>query len=127
MKNHEKRINDYLKSFKKSGSLTTDQSKKIKAIGCRPGILYDLCDVHKGIIDVFSPFRPILSSIGTPSCKLSKFLVPKLSSITFNEFTVKDSFAFVEKTVHQDGKLFMGSLDVDSLFTNIPLKKTIWI
>ena len=49
----------------------------------------------------------------------------KLSSITFNEFTVKDSFAFAEEIVHQDGKLFMRSLDVDSLFTNIPLKETI--
>ena len=49
----------------------------------------------------------------------------KLSSITFNEFTVKDSFAFAEEIVHQDGKLFMSSLDVDSLFTNIPLKETI--
>ena len=51
--------------------------------------------------------------------------MPKLSSITFNEFTVKDSFAFAEEIVHQDSKLFMGSLDVDSLFTNIPLKVTI--
>ena len=38
--NHERRINDYLKSLEKSGSLTTDQHKKIKAIGSRPGILY---------------------------------------------------------------------------------------
>ena len=38
--NHERRINDYLKSLEKSGSLTTDQYKKIKAIGSRPGILY---------------------------------------------------------------------------------------
>ena len=51
--------------------------------------------------------------------------MPKLSSITFNEFTVKDSFVFAEEIVHQDGKLFMGSFDVDSLFTNIPLKETI--
>ena len=49
----------------------------------------------------------------------------KLSSITFNEFTVKDSLAFAEEIVHQDGKLFMGILDVDSLFTKIPLKETI--
>ena len=56
---------------------------------------------------------------------LQKFLVPKLSSITFNEFTVKDSFAFGEEVVHQNSKLFMGSLDADSLFTNIPLEKTI--
>ena len=51
--------------------------------------------------------------------------MPKLFSITFNEFTVKDSSAFAEEIVHQDGKLFMGSLDVDTLFTNIPLKETI--
>ena len=49
----------------------------------------------------------------------------KLSSITFNKLTAKDSFAFAEEIVHHDGKLFIGSLDVDSLFTNIPLKETI--
>ena len=38
---------------------------------------------------------------------------------------VKDSFAFAEDIVHQDSKLFMGSLDADSLFTNIPLEETI--
>ena len=95
-------------------------------INCEwPGILYGLCKVHKAITDICPPFRPILSAIGTPSYKLAKFLIPKLSSITFNEFTVKDSFAFAEEIVHQDSKLFMGSLDVDSLFTNIPLEETI--
>ena len=69
--------------------------------------------------------RPILSPTGAPSYKLAKFLVPKLSSITFNEFTVKDSFAFAEEIVHQDSKLFMSSLDVDSLFTNMPLEETV--
>ena len=44
--------------------------------------------------------------------------MPKLSSITFNELTVKDSFAFAEEILHHDGKLFIGSLDFDSLFTN---------
>ena len=52
-------------------------------------------------------------------------MVPKLSSVTFNEFTVKDSSAFAKKLLHQDGKLLMGSLDVDSFFTNITLKETI--
>ena len=58
---------------------------------------------------------------------LQSFLLPKLSSITFNEFTVKNSFAFDEITLHQDSKRFMGSLDVDSSLTNIPLKETIII
>ena len=35
--NHEKRINQYLKSLKNSGSLNVDQYKKIKAVGSRPG------------------------------------------------------------------------------------------
>ena len=47
--------------------------------------------------------------------------------MTTNEFTVKDSFHFAEETVDQQHDLFMGSLDVDSLFTNIPLEETIEI
>ena len=81
--------------------------------------------MRKAISDVCPPFRPILSTIGTPSYKLAKFLVPKLSSITPNEFTEKDSIAFAEEIVHQASKLFMARLDVDSPFTKIPLKVTI--
>ena len=89
-------------------------------VGSRPGILYGLCKVHKAITDICPTFRPVLSAVGTPIYKLAKFLVSKLS-ITFNEFTVKDSFAFSQEIVPQNNKLFMGSLDVDSLFTNGPL------
>ena len=72
-------------------------------------------------------FRPILSAIGTPTYSLAKFLVPILSSITINEYTVRDSFAFADEILQQDSNLFMASLDVESLFTNIPLKETIGI
>ena len=71
------------------------------------------------------PFCPILSSIGTPTYKLTKHLVPKLASITANELSVKDSFCFAEEIVNQNSNFIMGSLDVDSLFTNIPLEETI--
>ena len=37
---------------------------------------------------------------------------------------MKDSLAFAEEIVHQDSNLFMGSLDVDPLFTNISLEET---
>ena len=114
-----------MESLEKPCSLTTDQYNKIKAIGCRPGILFEIFKVHKAITNVCSPFRPTILAIGTSSYKLAKSLVNKISSITFNEFTVKVSFAFSEGIVHQDGKLFMSSLDVDSLFTNIPLKQII--
>ena len=71
------------------------------------------------------PFWPILLAINTPTYKLAKFLVPILKSLISNEYTVKDSFAFAEEIVEQDSEIFMGSLDVDFLFTNIPLEETI--
>ena len=123
--NHDKNINNFFNRLEKSGSLTTEQYKKIKTVGSRLGILYRLRKVHKTIIDVCPPFRPIFSAIETTSYKLARFLFTKLSSIMFNEFTVKYSFAFGEEILHQGSKLFMGSLDVDSFFTNIPLKETI--
>ena len=58
------------------------------------------------------PFRPILSAIGTPTYKLAKYLVPKLASITANEFSVKDSFCFAEEIVNQNSNFIMGSLDL---------------
>ena len=65
--------------------------------------------------------------IGTPTYKLAKFLIPILSDITQNEFTVKDSFTFVDEILTQNSDLYMASLDVDALFINILLGETIAI
>ena len=81
--------------------------------------------VYKPLKNGLRPFRPILSAIGTPTYKLADFLVPVLSDITQNEFTVKDSFTFVDEILIQDSDLCMASSDVDVLSTNIPLDKTI--
>ena len=45
--------------------------------------------------------------------------------LTSNEYSIKGSFAFAEEIVEQDSEFFMGSLDVDSLFTDIQLEETI--
>ena len=50
------------------------------------------------------------------------FLVPILKPLTANEFTVKDAFHFAKEMVDQQRHFFMGSLDVDHLFTNIPIR-----
>ena len=109
-----------MKGLEKSGSLSTEQYEKIKAVRSRPGILYGLCKIYKAITDVCPQFRLILSAVGTPSYTFfvyKQFLVPKLSSVMYNEFTVKDPFAFAEEIVHEDSELSMCSLGVDSLFT----------
>ena len=105
--------------------MTEQQYKKVKAVGSNPGILYGLCKVHKVVVDVCPPFRPILSAIGTPTYKSAKYLVPKFTSVTANEFSVKDSFCFAEEIVNQNSNFIMGSLEVDSLLTNRPLEETI--
>ena len=54
-----------------------------------------------------------------------KFLIPILDPLTQNQYTIKDSFSFAKEITTYDGSFFMASLDVESLFTNIPLKETI--
>ena len=64
-----------------------------------------------------------MSVLGTPTYKIAKFLVPILSCLTINEFTVKDSFSFAKEIVEQDSNFDMGSLDTDSLLPTFHLKK----
>ena len=79
----------------------------------------------KPTIDNCPSFRPILSTIGTPPYNLAKFLVPILSPLTVNEFTVHDSFSFADEVANFDANCIMASSDVPSLFTSIPLDETI--
>ena len=64
-------------------------------------------------------------AVNTPTYNVAKFLVPDLKSLTSNKYTVRDSFVFAEEMVEQDSEFFMRSLDLDSIFTNIPLEETI--
>ena len=110
--NHEKRINEVLKMLKYVGNLSDKQYNKIEADGSRPGVLYVLCKVQKAIVDVSPPFRPIFSATGTPTYRIAKFLVPILSCLTINEFTIKESFSFAKEIVEQDSSFYMGSFNV---------------
>ena len=86
---------------------------------------YDLCKIHKNLVDNCHPFRLILSAIKTPSYNIAKHLVPILEPIKTNKFTIKYSFEFAKEVIEQDSGLFRASLGVESLFTNIPLEETI--
>ena len=123
--NLEKRITSELKLLKDKEIIDKSIYKSIKPVGSRPGVLYGLGKIHKETRNGIPPFRPILSAIGTPTYNLAKFLLKFLTPSTAHEFTVIDSFHFAEEISQQDSNLHMASLDVDSLFTNIPLEETI--
>ena len=81
--------------------------------------------MHKEAKNGLPHFQSSLSAIGTPTYKLAKYLLPFFTPLTRNEYTITDSFHFAEEICKQDPNLYIASLDVDSLVTNIPLNKTI--
>ena len=87
--------------------------------------MYRDCKVHKQQVDGYLPFWPILLALQTPTYNLAKFLNPISNLLTENEYTVKGSFQFVEEIREQGPILCMRSSDVDLLFANIPLDKTL--
>ena len=123
----EKKVRLLLNEMREDDKITQFEYNSLLPIGSRPGILYGLPKVHKKTVNGIPPFRPILSAIGTPTYLLSKFLVPIMSPITTNEHSISNSFSFAREISEQDPALYMASLDVDSLFTSIPLDETIEI
>ena len=122
---HEGKLIEFLKRVK--SSVTTDLYKHLYPQGSQPGIMYGLSKIHKPLVNGFPKLRPILSAINTGTYKWAKCFVPLLKPFTSNNYTVKDSFDFAKDITQQSSKLFMASLDVDSLFTNVPLDETIEI
>ena len=87
--------------------------------------MYGLAKIHKALEDGVPSFRPILSAIETPTYKLATFCDQLLKPLTNNDYTIKDSFSFAKKVLEFNASLFMASLDIKSLFTNIPLTETL--
>ena len=66
-----------------------------------------------------------MSAIKTSTYNLAKLLVSLLQPITTNMYTVKSIFEFAKEIAGLGPGHFMNGLDVESLFTNIPLEETI--
>ena len=99
--------------------------KELKPMGSKPGVLYGLSKIHKDLFDDLPKMRPIISNLNTPGYKLAKYLVQLVKPLTVNEHTLNDSFEFASIIDKQNHLHYMASLDVDSLFTNVPLEETI--
>ena len=84
----ENRVTDVHKNFRDKKEISIGQYKDLSPSGSKRGIIYGSAKARK---DSLSSFRHILSAIGTPTCKLAKFLVPILEPFTTNEYTIKDS------------------------------------
>ena len=121
----EDKCNRYFRTLKSKDKINLTTYNNLTISGSSPGIVYGLPKVHKPN----TPIRPILSAYSTHCYKLAKYLVPLLSELTTNQYTVKNSFEFLEciKDIPNIHSKFICSFDVESLFTNVPLKETIYI
>ena len=87
--------------------------------------MYGLPKIHKPLVNGLPKYRPINSQIGSATYKIAKFLLDYVQPHTTNQYTIKDTFHFVSILDGKNHRLVMASLDVESLFTNIPLDETI--
>ena len=121
----EKKVIVVIRRLENEVKISEKEYELIYPRGSRPGILCGSPKIHKPVISNCPIFRPILSTIGTLTYKLAKFLVPILSPLTSNGFSVHDSFSFADEVSSFCPDQFMFSLDVESFFTNIPLNEVI--
>ena len=117
----EDKINRTVKQFKDEGMIDELTYQSLYSSGSSYGILYGLPKVHKENV----PLRPILAAYNAPNFPIAKFLVPILSDLTMNQYTLQNSTKFIPQILSQDVSSFMVSFDVASLFTNVPLFETI--
>ena len=67
----------------------------------------------------------ILSATSMTGYNIAKFLILMLEPLAHNQFTIKDSFNFAKEIKTYDSSLYMNTLHVESLFTNIPLNQKV--
>ena len=98
--------------------------------GSRPGLFYTTAKVHKlqngeGLNEL--TMRPIISNIGTATYETAKFLNSLLTPLGKSDRRILNTEAFENQVKGQripEGYKMI-SLDVKSLFTNVPLNETI--
>lgn len=116
VQNKNKKIIDTLV---REGFIDNEQGKKLKTGAANPPKIYFQPKIHKNN----RPFRPIVSFVGSPLYSLTGFLASLLNGMFVkNDSYVRNSFEFVNdiKSIKLPKDYQLISLDVISLFTNIP-------
>ena len=87
----------------------------------QPGYLYGNIKTHK----LGNPIRPIISQVTTPTYQLSKTLNNILTPYIPAQYMLKSTDDFIDLLRSKNCKPIIASLDVESLFTNVPIDSTI--
>ena len=124
-----KTVQTYLNKLEDRKEISQEVKNRVRPMFAKYGRAHALPKIHK-VFDNLPPFRPIVDCMGTVYSKLGKYLSELLYPLSINEHSVKDSFDMasaiksIPKSLIEEGYVFV-SFDVTSLFTNVPLMKTV--
>ena len=123
-KSVERRVTSEILKLQKQELIPKALADSLKPTASNIPKFYGLPKIHKSDV----PLRPIVSSIGSPTYKLAKYintLITPLAGLTPSY--VKDSKHFVDdiKTIEIQPNEVMVSFDIKSLFTNVPVDEAL--
>ena len=126
----EERVQKTLFGIK--NAIGEEEYKNIYPSGSNPGRFYGTAKIHKVKSDDPDkleklPVRPIISNIGTATHKTARYLCKLLAPLGKSDYTVESTRDFIDRIKNSKAPsgYKMISFNVVSLFTNVPLQKTI--
>ena len=121
-----KTVQTYLRKLLERKEITEEVFKKTRPQHAKIARAHGLPKVHKSF-DILPKFRPIIGTTGSTHHNIGQYFTKLLCPLTQNNYTLKDSFDAAERIrsiqsnlLDNDEYTFI-SLDVVSLFTNVPL------
>ena len=131
-KTNRNKITNHTQDLKNNKYLNEEDYKRIYPKSSAPVLFYGNAKLHKlKENDTVKnlPLRPIISDVGTTTCKTTKYLATFLWPLTLSEYNIENSYEFVKsiKNTKIPNGYKMISFDVKNLFTNLPLDKSVKI
>ena len=122
-------LQSYLRKLGNNNEITETEFKAMRPKNARPAKATGLPKIHKQF-DNLPSFRPIIDTPGSAHYLTAKFLANLPKPLTTNQFTFNGSFDAAKEIKNILKELFncdykYVSFDAVSLFTNVPLRKTI--
>ncbi|XP_055527636.1 uncharacterized protein LOC129720213 [Wyeomyia smithii] len=116
-----KKLNLIVEQWFTDGHIDARNKYRLKVYNCHPPRIYGLPKLHKPD----RPLRPVVSTVGSATYRMAQYLAAILGKLVGKtEFHVRNSFDFAEEIsrVQVPDGYVMYSLDVVSLYTNVPVE-----